>query len=75
MTFMLLTWMFELKFELDFLIWELFWFLIICSFRVGYRWITGLLALLCYAMLLLPGFLQGKMIVMSKCNNLMFLVN
>ncbi|KMT18486.1 hypothetical protein BVRB_2g026280 [Beta vulgaris subsp. vulgaris] len=25
---------------------------------VGYRWITKLLALLCYAMLLLPGFLQ-----------------
>ncbi|XP_021763500.1 isoprenylcysteine alpha-carbonyl methylesterase ICME-like [Chenopodium quinoa] len=25
---------------------------------VGYRWITRLLALLCYAMLLLPGFLQ-----------------
>jgi len=28
-------------------------------FRIGYRWITQLLALGCYAMLLMPGFLQG----------------
>ncbi|KAL2926886.1 Isoprenylcysteine alpha-carbonyl methylesterase ICME [Bienertia sinuspersici] len=28
---------------------------------VGYRWMTRLFALLCYAMLLLPGFLQGMM--------------
>ncbi|PNX71348.1 isoprenylcysteine alpha-carbonyl methylesterase ICME protein [Trifolium pratense] len=27
-------------------------------FMVGYRWITKLLALGCYAMLLMPGFLQ-----------------
>ncbi|KAF2556319.1 hypothetical protein F2Q68_00018443 [Brassica cretica] len=29
-----------------------------CSSGVGYRWITRLLALACYAILLMPGFLQ-----------------
>ncbi|XP_021847122.2 isoprenylcysteine alpha-carbonyl methylesterase ICME isoform X2 [Spinacia oleracea] len=35
-----------------------FAFKLLSYLGVGYRWITGLLALLCYAMLLLPGFLQ-----------------
>ncbi|KAK9700149.1 hypothetical protein RND81_08G220300 [Saponaria officinalis] len=33
-------------------------FILLSYLGVGYRWITRVLALLCYAMLLLPGFLQ-----------------
>jgi len=32
-------------------------------FRVGYKWITQFLALGCYALLLLPGFIQGLNLV------------
>lgn len=35
------------------------WFSVDTLFRIGYRWITQLLALGCYALLLMPGFLQG----------------
>lgn len=33
-------------------------------FRIGYRWITRLLALACYALFLMPGFLQGTCITL-----------
>lgn len=41
--------------------------------RVGYRWITRLLALALYAMFLMPGFIQGKFQYLYDSLNLGFL--
>lgn len=41
-------------------LWTRCGFLLLPLFRLGYRWITRFLGLALYAMLLMPGFLQGE---------------
>ncbi|MQL90421.1 hypothetical protein Taro_023009 [Colocasia esculenta] len=45
--------------------------LISCILLVGYRWITRFLALACYAMLLMPGFLQVFYAVHWCCTDIL----
>lgn len=70
---------YERKFSFSFLVCLLFKLWKISdnpsSFRVGYRWITRFLALGCYAILLLPGFLQGfKCWTLCTVNNSLILL-
>lgn len=43
-------------------------------FSIGYRWITKFFALTLYALLLMPGFLQGKITLTPPCAHTLVLV-
>lgn len=52
------------------LIWDFILFNHLILFSIGYRWITKFFALTLYALLLMPGFLQGKITLSPMCSHI-----